>query len=167
MKNIQIVFEHSTGWAERCIQWFTQSEVDHVAVLYDSDDWDVPWRAEAATKGVRAVPNNPERKWKYVFDVKYDAKADVQAAQKYIGESYDFAGFFLFAWILLLWRLLKVKVRRPLHPTKGQFCSEFVANVLKPKVSEITNPQWTTPEDLLEICQVRVDLFKENSDACS
>jgi hypothetical protein len=159
MKNIKIVFEHDKGFVERVIRWLTRSDVNHIAVVYDSTDWECPWVAEAAVKGVRTVPER-SRRWKYSFNVKYDAIRDVQGAQQFIGQSYDFTGFFIFGWILLWWRLLKVRIRRPLHPTKGQFCSEFVAQVLLPKVY-FEDPQWVTPQDILEVCRNHKELFEE------
>jgi len=167
MRNIKIVFEHDKGFVERVIRWLTSSDVNHCAVLYDSDDWDSVWVAEAAVKGVRAVPGG-YRKWKYVYEVKYDATKDVQIAQQFIGQSYDFAGFFLFGWFLLLWKLLKIKFRHPLHKTKGQFCSEFLGFIIAQELpEEIPDTQWTTPQELVEICKKHPERYGDITPTCS
>ena len=159
MKTLEIVFEQDNGFVPRVIRWLTRSDVNHVALRYLSEDWTSEWVAEAAARGVRAVPDHG-RKWKHRFIVKYNAVADVQAAQKYIGERYDFVGLVLFGVFIVAWRWLKVKLRRPMHPTSGQFCSEFVAHMLNPKIP-FPEPQWVTPQDILLVCQDRVDLFQK------
>jgi len=167
MRNIKIVFERDPGFVNRCIQWLTSSDVNHCAVVYDSADWEEPWVAEAAVKGVRTVPQN-NRKWKYIYEVKYDATKDVRAAHQFIGQSYDFAGFFLFGWILLLWKLLKVKVKHPFRKTKGQFCSEFLGFIIAQELpEEIPDTQWTTPQELVEICKKHPERYGDITPTCS
>lgn len=160
MNRIWIVFEKDRGFVPRVIRWLTKSDFNHVAIEYDSDDWNGRWAAEAATKGVRTVPSS-KRKWTRRFLVKYpEAKIDLRSTSQFIGEAYDFAGFFLFGWILLFWRVLKLKVRRPWRSTKGQFCSEFVARFIGVQ-DPFSNPQWVTPEDIFRRCCIRSDMFEE------
>lgn len=163
MRKVRIVFEKDKGFMAWLICWLTKGDVNHCAFVYESTDWGVPWVAEAAVKGVRTVPERG-RKWQHVFEVLYPVADDVRAEQKLIGESYDFAGFFLFGWFLLVWRLLKVKLRRPHRNTSGQFCSEFVARVLVRRGFEL-DPQWTDPKVLEDVLRANPDKFKELVDA--
>ena len=158
MKKLRIVFERDTGFMAYVIRWLTRSKINHVAIVYESDDWQAEWVTEAAVKGVRALPAG-KRKWERVFWFKYDASPHIRAAQLYLGQNYDFTGFFLFGWFLLLGKILKAKVTRPGVSTKGQFCSEYIARILQ-QMMPIADPQWTTPEELLDLCETRPDLFE-------
>ena len=160
MKNIKIVFGKSKGFFPWLIRWLTDSSVNHVAITYESTDWENTWVAEAEPKGVYTTPQN-NRTWLFSFDIKYDIANSVKFAQQYFGEHYDYPSFFAFGWILLCWKLLKINIRRPWRSASGQFCSEFVARILQPKYPEIDNPQWVTPQDLLAICRRHTDNFIE------
>lgn len=190
MKNTCIVFERDENFIGRAIRWFTNSDVNHVAVEYLSNDWKEEMVFEAIPRGVWIRPSK-RRKWRYVFRAKFEGvEDDTRKAGQYIDKKYDFAGFFLFIPFILAWRWFKVKLRRPLHKTKGLFCSELVAvilhrvitgqrkvaseaRVMRGGVEKVhsavrvakavermeTDPQWTTPQDILVFCASRPDLF--------
>jgi hypothetical protein len=157
---VWVVFESGKGFGDRAIQWFTRSPVNHVAFEYESMDWDARWTAEAATKGVRAVPSRT-RTWSHRFLVKYDVVDSLRKTSEYIGEKYDYTGLLVFGFFILAWRWFKVKLRKPLYKTKGLFCSEFVCHALKDKLPELPEAQWTTPQDILTACSNHPDLFEK------
>jgi hypothetical protein len=162
MKDICIVFERDKGFIARAIRWFTKGEVNHVAVKYDSEDWQEEWIVEAMPRGVFARKSK-NRKWYAAF--KFYSKDgtetdDLRRISKHIGEKYDFATFFMFMWVQLCWRWLKLKVKKPWRSAKGQICSELIARLLEKDI-QFENPQWVHPQELLEICRSRKDLFEE------
>jgi len=160
LQRIRIVFERSNTWLGAIIRWLTRSKLNHVAVEYYSTDWQEDWAIEAELRGVWTRPSY-QRKWLHEFEVLYDVSEDMRKAQRFIGDNYDFKGIFVFGWLLLFWRLFKVRLRRPWASSKGQLCSELVSRMILPQTgSMIANPQWTTPQELYNICCLRRDLFR-------
>lgn len=161
MKNIIVVFEKDKGIVPWIIRKLTKSEVNHVAISYESADWEGEWVAEAATKGVRTVPRK-HRQWRKAFKIKYNAVDHVREAGEYIGNKYDFAGLFGFGWIILMWNLFKVRVRKPWRSASKQLCSEWVSRILihHDEIS-FEDPEWVNPQQIVELCEQRPDLFEE------
>lgn len=160
MNNVQVNFETGGSWLARAIRWFTRGRVNHVAITYDSADWKSRWVTEADTPGVIAKPER-SRKWTWVVVPKYDAVAHLQVVQQYIGQKYDFQSFFLWIPILLLWRWLKLKVRKPTMSSKAQYCSEYAAHIAIARLGPVVDdPQWVHPEQLLCIFESAPDDYE-------
>lgn len=151
MTNIRYVYEHDGGFVARAIRWFTKGSYNHVAILFESEDWRSNWVLEAIERGVVARPEK-KRKWRAIVTPKYDASNYVRAAARFVGEKYDFRAFFIFAWILLAWRWLRLKVRRPHLSGNAQFCSELCAHTILPVLGNaIEDPQWIDPDTLFKL----------------
>jgi hypothetical protein len=159
MNNVKITFETNNSFIGRAIRWFTRGRVDHVAIEYGSSDWESKWATEAALKGVVARPAR-NRKWSYVASTKYDATRDLRVIQEFIGQKYDFVSFFLWAFFILAWRWLRVKIRKPFMKSKSQYCSEYAAHLLVARKGPVVDPQWVTPEQLLTELEKYPDDYK-------
>jgi hypothetical protein len=159
LKRVSIVFYDGDSLVSKAIRWFTKSKVNHTAIVYDSEDWGTEITIEAASNGVIAHKSSRKAKHKYIVS---DPKAfeKLKTITSYLGEFYDYIGIVKFGLLLLWWKLLKIKIRKPLTNTKGQFCSELVARYLIsfPNI-EIKSPQWTSPGDLLIVCEKNPELF--------
>lgn len=162
MKTAWIAFEKDdsfSGWIVRKVSGY---EYNHVAVVYQSADFDNLWATEAVTSGVRAKPLSPKRKFPLIYKAKFDMTPDVKVALEMIGEPYDYAGLFVFGLFLLAWRWLKTKWKMPKVTFKGQMCSEYVARILNNKYGMFfADPQWVKPADIEAFCDNRVEDFEE------
>jgi len=159
MKDIYVVFQKTDNFVAKAIRWFTKSNVNHIAIMIYSDEWQDLMILEADVKGVTLTPAR-KRKFVRTFKVNQDISEDVVAAKKYIGESYDFTALFAFGFLMVIRRLWQSKRIRFPWTSKGQLCSEIVARIFL-KYSDINNPQWISPEDMLEYCLNRPDLLTE------
>jgi len=160
MKKVWIVLEKNKGFVQRCIRWFTKSEVDHVAILYWSDFWQSNFILEAVPSGVKIRPAK-DRKFTHKFLVKYNIAPDIRLAVDKIGQPYDFVSLLAFGWLILCWRYLKIKAKYPWKDAYGQFCSELVGRIMK-RNKDICLPesQWVSPEDILRECR-QLSIFEE------
>jgi hypothetical protein len=80
-----------------------------------------------------------------------------------IGAPYDYAGLVAFAWVILVLRLFKKKVRWPWRNSGAQFCSELIWRFFI--AAEIPgagdrDPETVTPEDVLEFMEEKPDYFE-------
>lgn len=147
MKHIQYGYESHKG------------RVNHIAILYHSEDWGTRWVLEALPKGVMCRPDR-NRKWTHIVTPKYPAVHLVQKAEEFVHQKYDFKRFFLFALIILAWRWLKLKIKNPRLSGKSQICSEIAARTLPAALYiELGDPQWVHPEQLLKIQENHPELF--------
>jgi hypothetical protein len=160
MYNIRIAFEYDDTFWGKAVRWFTKGRVNHVAVLYHSDDWKSQWAVEALTKGVVCRPVRT-RGWKYIVTPKepHYVAMYLRDAGQYVGKKYDFQGFFLFALLLLIYRWFRVKLKHPSLTSKAQHCSELAGHVILPILGSSRDPQWIHPEELLSICEQHPDHF--------
>jgi hypothetical protein len=114
------------------------------------------------------VQFTPRRKWmkdnylvgEYtpVVDLTYGLKHAVG----HLGEKYDYLSLIGFLPVLFF-RWLKVKIKNPLASPKAMVCSEFVLHVdpdRKILEWQKLDPETTTAEDLLQICE-RSKSFEE------
>lgn len=159
MNRVRYVYEASNSIPGRAIRWFTRGRVNHVAITYDSDDWEAAWVVEAVPKGVVSRPVR-NRKWTHIVTPKYDAVPYVREAQEFVDRKYEFKAIFLFAIFILAWRWFKLKLRRPTLGGKAQICSELAAHTVLPVLGpEIENPQWVHPEELLSLQEAYPEHF--------
>lgn len=151
MKNVVYVYEADDSIPGRAIRWFTKGRVNHVAIMYDSEDWESEWVTEAVPKGTITRPVR-NRKWTHIVTPKYDAAPYLRAAQEFVDQKYEFKAIFLFAIFILAWRWFRLKIRRPTLSGKAQICSELAAHTVMPILGHaFENPQWVHPEELLSL----------------
>ena len=163
MKNILIVFERGSSWIAKLIRWFTDGEVNHVGISYFSEDWQEDWIVEALPRGFITHKKKKNQKWYAAFKMNYEGAAiDVRRVRNRVGNQYDYLSLVAFGWVKLWWKLFKIKIKKPWRSAQGQLCSEAVAEIIKLRV-DIGNPQWISPQQLLDICRNRPDLFEEVS----
>lgn len=159
MKNVRYVYEADDSIPGRAIRWFTKGRVNHVAMTYDSDDWEAEWVVEAVPKGTVSRPVR-NRKWTHVVTPKYNAAPYLRAAQEFVDQKYEFKAIFLFAIFILAWRWFRMKLRRPALKGKAQICSELAAHTVLPVLGpEIENPQWVHPEELLSLQEAHPEFY--------
>jgi len=146
MSGVYIGFSKGGNVLSRLICWVTRSDISHAAVVYRDTLWGGWWVAEANAHGVHTRPMD-KRTWRYLFEPRYDIVPDLQGAKRYIDDHYDFLGLIMFGWVMLCWRLLRLRVKFPLRSPSGQVCSEFAARVARRAIGG-KDPQWISPIDL-------------------
>lgn len=104
---------------DRAVQFFTNTDIRHAAIMFPELAGDVLFEASGQKKGVLAYRKFTDLKdcklVKASFDI--DDDACFKYALEKIGTKYDFRGF-------LLWFLNR--------QTKGKlYCFEYIANILK------------------------------------
>ena len=167
MHDLYIVFEKDKGIVPAIIRYLTNSDINHVAIVFYSADWYCPMTFEATTKGVRVVPEG-SRYWTHEYRINKEIAEDIKDRmtdhRALIGKKYDWLALFLYGWILIFWRWFKIKLKKPLLKAKDQLCSELVARVLWYHIKDLVpqdDPQWVTPQDLLKVCEENPVLFKK------
>jgi hypothetical protein len=151
VKNISIVFERDKGFVAAAIRAVTKYDSNHVAILYDSDDWETPWVLEATVnRGAQPFPAR-ERKWTHAYQANpgCDLVPHIQSSETLIGQRYDFLAILLFGWLFAIWDYFKLKLFRPHWTIKGQMCSELVSTILNKQFpGTFEAPQWTSPAEI-------------------
>lgn len=160
---IRIAFTASPRLLARLIRKMTHGRASHSFILYESQTWGGDWVAEATVGGVRMVPAEKSmHNVVAVYGCKFDASLALQKIRQHVGDGYDYAGLLFFGWAILMWRLFRVKVRRPWRSSSEEFCSEFVAMFLKacqdleliPKQGALDpDPEKNNPEVLFSILE--------------
>jgi hypothetical protein len=156
---VKVVLTASKSLVGRIIRWITRGDVSHVLIQYPSDLWGGEWAAEAISTG---VVKRPAEKARHAvvreYRCKFDPKPGLHAIRSLIGEPYAYEGLFIAGWLILLYRIFKKKIRKPLHTANAQFCSEVVARFYdatpelpKPQLP-LHNGKWNfdvvSPEDI-------------------
>jgi hypothetical protein len=150
---IKIVLTASPMWISRLIRYLTGGRVSHCMLQYPSDLWGGEWVAEATVGGVQKRPAELRRHHvKYEFLCKFDPKPALHTLRDEIGQPYDYPGIVAFAWVILLLRVFKKRVKWPWKNSKAQFCSEliwrfFIAAGIPGAADR--DPETVTPEDVL------------------
>jgi len=162
---IRIVYTASNTLFGKVIRYLTNSKVSHVMIQYSSDLWGGEWVAEATLPMVCKMPAEKARRNVVTeFECLFDAKPALHAIRDEIGKWYDFKLIFGLGFILMLWKFLKIKIRRPLGNSKGDICSEFVAKFYKaaklPNSGNIV-PSRYYPELSLNYNLAYPELFKQ------
>lgn len=156
----RIGFSTGAGLLSRIIRWFSRSSVSHAWLLYYDVDFNRDMVLESTLEGVRIIPFEVFQKHNKiikVFTPDFSLKVGLAKAGEILGEQYDFTGLLGMVWVML-GRWLRKKWHNPLDSTKGLFCSEFVANVLRwsgAPSTEFWDPSTMTPENLLEYLLAR------------
>jgi len=159
--SVRLIFTASNFPIAKLIRWVTKGRTSHVMIGYDDDLWGGEWVSEATVGGVHNLP--AERRMHNVVAIvrcKFDAKPALQDVRKFIGDGFDYQGLVFVGWAKLVWKLFRVKVRRPWRSTKFQFCSEYAGRMLSsaerrnliPKHKELSkDPEKNYPEPLLKL----------------
>jgi hypothetical protein len=165
MNKVWIAFERDSGFSAWLVRKVSGFEYNHVAIIYESTDWDALWVAEAMTRGVRATPQK-KRIWRKRFLINHAQIWDsLRVNAIHFGERYDYQGLVVFGLLLLCWRYLKLKVRHPLRSYKGLFCSEYLALVLNGINIKLDCPQFIDVRTIWSTCLQNPDTFPEEKDA--
>lgn len=162
-RDLRLVFTASKTLFGRLIRWFTRGKVSHVFLEYDSSLWGGRWVAEATIGGVRKVPSYKARH-NVIFEYRATkaGNAACNSIAKYFGNAYDYINILIFAWFIIAWRWLKLKIRRPHRSTKAQVCSELVARwVIAYGVPGVSgwNPEYVTPQMIADVCAANSEFF--------
>lgn len=164
MNKVWIVFERDSGFAAWLVRTVTGFEYNHCAALYESEDWEALWVAEAMHKGVRALPQK-KRVWRKRFRVEHPQIWEaLRAEAEHFGEQYDYAGLVVLGLLLICWRWLKLRVRHPLRSFSGLMCSEYLAMVIRRLGIEVGDPQYVDVRGIWSLCCQNSATFIEEAD---
>lgn len=164
MGKVWVVFERDSGFPAWLVRTVTGFEYNHCAFLYESDDWESLWVAEAATKGVRALPQK-KRIWRKRFRVEHPQIWEAMRAEAgHFGENYDYVGLVVFGALILFWKALKKKFHHPLRSFGGLFCSEYLAMVLKRLGYGDEDPQYVDVHGIWALSVQNPTVFIEEPD---
>ena len=163
---VRLVFTASNTWMGRAIRWLSRGRVSHVFIQHASAVWGGEWSTEATWPMVLQRPAEKSRHHIFKeFFCEFNAPFALQKIRNEVGRWYAFEGLGIFGVWLLIWRVFHRKIRHPFHSSKGDFCSELVAKMLR-AATEVPDtwdldPDYTTPEDVLVFCETHPKQFKE------
>lgn len=164
MNKVWVAFERDSGFGAWLVRKVSGFDFNHVAIIYESADWDALWVAEAMARGVRAVPQK-KRIWRKRFLVNHPQIWNaLRATATHFGERYDYQGLVVFGLFILCWRYLRLKIRHPLRSYKGLFCSEFMALVLNGINTYFEHPQFVDVRTIWSTCLQNPEIFTEEPD---
>jgi len=114
----------------------------------------------ATAGGVKFTPRPKELKGSTIvaeYQVLPSVEKGLRKAVRDVGDNYDYVGLLGYAVAIILWRLLKKKIKNPFASSTAMVCSEFVAHLdrtgtVLPEF-KILHPETTHPEHLLRICE--------------
>lgn len=153
---VQVGFSTSGDLISRVIRFFTKATVSHTFLVIHSPLLLENMVIEAAWAGFRMTTMSRFKTKNTVvalMEPVVPLDRGLKRAVSWLGESYDYTGLFGMAYVIMLGRWLRRKVKNPGHNPHAVFCSEAVAMVLQesryPGADEL-NPSETTPGDLYE-----------------
>jgi len=158
-----LVFLTSRSWISSAIRWVTGSEASHVAICLELQG--IPVFLHATVGGVQ-VSLRSKMMLGHSLVAEYECltipKGYVVGAAAHLGDRYDYVGIFGFALVIAARRIGR-RIRNPFASPRAEVCSELVLS-LDPRGECVPpwaflDPERTTPEDLLEVCRGRIDLF--------
>jgi hypothetical protein len=162
---IRVAFTASNTIVGKLIRLLTRGRVSHCIIQYPDELWGGEWVVEATLQGVRMIPAEKARHNIVAeFECLFDAAPALKKIRNEVGSPYDFQRFFVLGLALIGWRLLKLKIRKPMHSTNGNLCSEFVAKLIMVAGldnSSCIDPESITPEELLKYCETHIEHFKQ------
>ena len=160
-----IGFSHprNPGLLTKIAMWLDDSDVSHVFMAYEDVDWKCTMIVQIDEFGFRLVPMSKFIKKNVIKDMVLmdlnhgDFESGLaRVARDYVGEMYDFKGFFGMGLALLFKRLfkgIKRRIRNPMASKETVICSEGAVLALQygncPK-SEQLIPDSTSPQKLKE-----------------
>ena len=164
---ILICLSASDDFVGRFIRWITQSQFNHVFILYESSLWGGWWAAQITPeKGIHKIPAN------HLEDVDriecyegvgtgHDISKGLKTLRDAIGIKYDYLGVWNGLLRAIIMRLFGKKIPA-IHSSKRMFCFEFVIRVLQeagiPGIQEYS-PVSTPPRELRKFL-IRSATFK-------
>jgi hypothetical protein len=162
---IRVVYTASNTLGGKIIRRLTKSTVSHVMIQYPSQLWGGEWVAQASFPTVSLTPAERSRHNIVTeFECLFDGKFGLQGIREEIGRWYDFELLLGLGIVALLWRWLKIKVRRPFGSAQGTICSELAGKFFKAskiKDSESIDLHKFTPELSLEYTIAHPELFRQ------
>lgn len=136
------------------IRKFTKSKVSHCLIGIHVHG--IPMFLECTAGGVKiSLRSKYEKTDNILYEYKFlhDMSAPLEHAYKHLQESYDYAGLVGFAWVIILWRLFKRRVRNPFASSRAMWCSEFMLHLNHNHVI----PEWKDLDPELTHCQHLLD----------
>lgn len=166
---IRVAFGANNTLRSRLIRWATGGTYSHVWLEYPSDVWGGSWAAHATDVGVVKEPALRVRKrYRRVrcFETHgFNITKGMAKSHDLLGRKYDFKVLWNALLLVLLratgWQFLW---RLPIQDVHKYTCSEFVATVLQRSdlgIAQGLNPEFTTPQHLLDLCVAHPLVFRE------
>lgn len=133
-ERIYVVCAASDNLVGRLIRKLTRSSVNHTFLLYESRMWGGWWAAQIGPDGVKKLPAGPVMQ-KYYLTECYEYAGNLgpglTACRAMVGQRYDYWGVLGYLLRLVAKRVVDRDIRNPWNVQNEEFCSEFVAHVLK------------------------------------
>jgi hypothetical protein len=110
-----------------------KSNINHSFVLYESKEWGGWWAVQTDERGVRKIPaeNVPDLDYVECYECSKDLWPALRRTGDFVGDRYDWRGLLWGLFRLLVYRVFKRKITKPLHRDNRLFCSEDVGWVMK------------------------------------
>jgi hypothetical protein len=152
------------SWA---IKFLTKSEVSHAWFLVDDPVFGIRMVMDSYLTGLRLIPLEhflEGNRVVYFATPLWNLDKGLLFQSREIGDKYDLWGLAGMAYVSLMWRWFKKKVKNPLAQPGAMFCSEAVVRVLQfsgfPDSTAI-EPESTNPGELLQFFKEsqHVELF--------
>lgn len=147
---IYVGFSFGTSWVSKIITWITGNGPSHAFLLYPDPTFG--WvQLGSESGGWMLLPAEQiKHETRGLYRIPYsDLWRGLRKNADRIGCGYDFGGLLGMAPVIVLWRLLKVKIRNPLQSAKRWFCSEAVNVVIRDGGGEVgIEPGATDPKRL-------------------
>lgn len=157
MPALTLAFTSSSALISRTIRFFTRSRTSHTAIGLDL--FGTPFFLHATVGGIQMTPRARWLKTNRVvaeFTIVPDLHEGLQTALHHIGDAYDYRGLFGFFFVLLAKKLGRTRRNLFASPT-AMVCSELALHLdlagSKIQAWRDLDPERTTPEDLLQICE--------------
>ena len=166
MTSLALVFTSSSALISRTIRFFTRSRTSHTAIGLEL--FGTPFFLHATVGGIQMTPRARWLKTNRVvaeFKIVPDLSAGLQDALHHIGDAYDYVG--LLGFLLVLTAKKLGRTRRNLFASpSAMVCSELALHLdlTGSKIPEWRglDPERTSPEDLLRICEQSAQFQRVN-----
>lgn len=154
---VTIGFSTTDEYLQRLIRWFTRSKTSHC--WFSTELEGVPVIVHATIGGIKIEPRVTwEKHNKIVSEFAYssDISEGVKHAFTLLGTKYDYVALLGYIFVIFWKRWFGKKIKNFLASPNAMVCSELLVNLAKHgSISEWENldPERTTPQDLLSICE--------------
>ena len=167
---IRVVFTKSNMFIGKLIQKIIKG-LSHSMIQTPNSVWGGEWITESTFPMVIQHPAEQSRHNIFAeFECLFDAKKGFKRLRPEFGRLYDIPGLFGFGWVILLWRVFKIKTKNPFASSKALVCSEFITLWFQgcelPDVHK-WQPEKSSPARLYRYCLKHPELFraiKENDE---
>jgi hypothetical protein len=157
MNRVFICLSASRGLFSWIIRKLTKSKYNHAYILYTSYLFGGWWAVQIDQRGVRKLPASQVTKKYYLntcYEYEFNLDRGLQHTRSMVGAKYDWLGILGFFVKLLVKKIFKKEIGNLTQSKSRNFCSEYVASVLKYSNAfgfQKCNPAEMDPDDIDDI----------------